>query len=93
MLGYMFEIVLSRELGKLRSVRGDHSNLSIVEIDLVIRIDQTHVIGLVGVVVRGDHLHIVIVFQDNVTEKRKTELAKFERSFGSIDELLPIFFC
>ncbi|MBA7699007.1 hypothetical protein ES703_107691 [subsurface metagenome] len=68
MLSNMVKILPGRIFGEFFTFRVNYPNLTIVEVDLVIFVHQTHIIGAVGISVTNYHIHIFFVVEDDIVK-------------------------
>ena len=84
------EVVLAVELLELAAVGADDAHLAVVEVDLVVLVDQTHVVGLVGEGVALDELDVVVVAQHHVVEEPHGELGELDLFGGDLHHAVAL---
>ncbi len=77
-LGDVGQVVLAVELLELGAVGTDHAHLTVVEVDLVVLVDEAHVVGLVGEGVALDEVDVVAVAEHDVVEQVHGELGELD---------------
>ncbi|MBA7713303.1 hypothetical protein ES703_122305 [subsurface metagenome] len=66
MFRYMSQIFSGGILDKLLAIRVNHPNFTIIEIDLIIFINQPHIISPVGKSIAQDHVQILFILENHV---------------------------
>ena len=80
--------VLGRGVGAHALAVGRHdADLAVVEVDLLVRVHQAHVVGPVGVAVGEDHLLVGVVAQDDLVEDAQAELGELDRPAADLLDL------
>src|SRR5450756_1302651 len=69
------------------AVWGHDADLTVVEVDLVVRVDHAHVIGPIGIAVGQDHLFVGLVAQDDLVEDAQAELGELDRPAPNLLDL------
>ena len=90
MFGDVSSVVFRFVLHILLAIRSDHAHLAVVEVDLVVGIDQTHVVGVVGVDITDDQVEVLLVAQHDVVEGFQAELGKFNGPAPHLLDLNPL---
>ena len=62
----MIKIFPRRIFGKLLAIRVNHPDFAVIEVDLVIVVNQTHVIRAMSESITDDHIHIVFVLENDI---------------------------
>ena len=77
-LGDVVEVVLGLELLELGAVGAGDADLAVVEVDLVVVVDEAHVVGLVHEGVALDQVDVGLVAQHDVVEELQRELGELD---------------
>jgi len=84
--GDMIQILLSAESALFGSAWRHDPDCTVVEVDAVPLIDQSHVMRAMGISIRQNCLHILRVLQYDIVKDLQAELAESYRVFGAGDE-------
>ncbi|MBA7486184.1 hypothetical protein ES707_21740 [subsurface metagenome] len=84
MLPDVVKVFLRSELGELLTIRVNHPNHAIIEVDLVILIHQPHIISPVLVDVPDNKVNIIFVFQHYIIKKGEDKFTEVYRIFPGL---------
>ncbi|MBA7471298.1 hypothetical protein ES707_06604 [subsurface metagenome] len=90
MLSDVVKIFLSPKLGKLLTIRVDHSYLAIVEVYLVILVHLPHIICPMLVDIPNNEVNIFLIFKHYIIKKPKGNFAELHPIFPCLYNSLPL---
>ncbi len=91
MFVHILEIVFRLILGVFGSVGCCHAHLAVIEVDLIVGINQPHIVGLMSVGIGENHVEISLVREHDVIQHLNGELGEFDHLFADLDDLLLFF--
>ena len=93
MLRYVFQILVGSKLLPLSASRSYYAQRAIIEVDSILTVHHSHVVGAMGVGVGENQIDIAGVLEHNVVEQRKCELSEIDSLGRDFLELLLCFRC